>query len=93
MNFLNRKRLPDLEIKGLPEGRMGEGIVSEFGMGGHSPLCLKWIADKDLLYNTRNLVFRGRLDGWRMDTCIRMAESLHSSPEIITLLIDYVCTC
>ena len=98
MNFLNRKRLPDLEIKGLPEERMGEGIASEFGMGGHSPLCWKWIADKDLLYNTRNLVFRGSLDGrgvWgRMDTCIRVAESLHrDSAEITTLLIDYVCAC
>ena len=53
MNFLNRKRLTDLEIKGLPKGRMGEGTVSEFGMD-HTLLCLKWIANKDLLYNTRN---------------------------------------
>ena len=42
-------------------------------------------------------MFRGSLDGrgvWgRMDTCIRVAESLHSSAEITTLLIDYVCAC
>ena len=54
VNFLNRKRLIDLEIKGLPEGRMGEGTVSEFGMDRYTLLCLKWIANKDLLYNTRN---------------------------------------
>ena len=53
MNFLNRKRLTDLEIKGLPKGRMGMGIVSEFGMD-YTLLCLKWVANKDLLYNTRN---------------------------------------
>ena len=43
-------------------------------------------------------MFRGSLDGrgvWgRMDTCIRVAESLHrDSAEITTLLIDYVCAC
>ena len=53
MNFLNRKRLTYLEIKGLPKGRMGMGIVSEFGMD-YTLLCLKWVANKDLLYNTRN---------------------------------------
>ena len=33
---------------------MGEGIVREFGMDTYTLLYLKWITDKDLLYNTGN---------------------------------------
>ena len=35
-------------------GRMGEGIVREFGMDLYTLDYLKWIANKDLLYSTRN---------------------------------------
>jgi len=33
---------------------LGEGIVGEFGMDMYTPLCVNWIADKLLLYNTWN---------------------------------------
>ena len=36
----------------LPEGRMGEQIVREFGMNVYTLLYLKWITYKDLPYNT-----------------------------------------
>ena len=35
-------------------GRMGEGIVREFGMNMYPLLYLKWITNKDLLYSTGN---------------------------------------
>ena len=58
-------------------------------------LYLKWITTKDLLYST------GHSDQWhsgqwqpdgrgfegRMDTWICMAESLHCSPETITVML------
>ena len=53
-------------------------------MDGYIVLYLKWIANKDLLYGTWNVIWQ---PGWeRMDTCICMAESLRCSPEIITTL-------
>ena len=33
-------------------GRMGKGIVREFGMDMYILLYLKWITNKDLLYGT-----------------------------------------
>ena len=33
----------------VPGGRMGEGIVREFGMAMYTLLYLKWITHKDLL--------------------------------------------
>ena len=33
---------------------MEEGIVREFGIDMYTVLYLKWITNKDLLYNTRN---------------------------------------
>ena len=33
---------------------MGEGLVREFGMDRYILLDLKWITNKDLLYNTGN---------------------------------------
>ena len=33
-------------------GRMGVGIVREFGIDMYTLLYLKWIANKDLLYST-----------------------------------------
>ena len=35
-------------------GRMGEGIVREFGMDMYTLLYIKWITNKDLLYSTGN---------------------------------------
>ena len=35
-------------------GRMGAGIVKEFGMDTYTLLYLKWITNKDLLYSTWN---------------------------------------
>ena len=77
------------------EGR-GEGIVSEFGMDMYTGLNLKWMNNKDLQGNSAQC-FCGSLDGrgvWgRMDTCIRMAESLCCPPETITtLFISYTPT-
>ena len=42
---------PELTVAG---GRMGEGIVKEFGMNMYPLLYLKWITNKDLLYSTGN---------------------------------------
>ena len=60
-------------------------------------MYLKWITNKDLLYNTWNsaqcyvAAWMGEDLGERMDTCIYMDESLHLSPENITaLLIGYI---
>ena len=33
---------------------LGEGIVREFGIERYTPLYLKWITNKVLLYNTGN---------------------------------------
>ena len=41
---------------GLPEGRIGEGIVREFGMDRYILLYLKCITNEDLLYSTGNSV-------------------------------------
>ena len=35
----------------LEEG-WGEGTVREFGIDMHTPLCLKWLTNKELLYST-----------------------------------------
>ena len=35
-------------------GRMGEGIVKEFGMDMYSLLYLKWVTNNDLPFNTWN---------------------------------------
>ena len=32
----------------------GEGVVREFGMDMYTLLYLKWISNKDVLYNTGN---------------------------------------
>ena len=37
-----------------PGGRMGEGIVREFGMDMDTLLCLTWRTSKDLLDSTGN---------------------------------------
>ena len=70
---------------------MGERMLGKFGMDRYTLLYFKGITNKDLLYSTRNCSrLRGSLDGrgvgGRMDTCIRMAETLRCSPEAITTL-------
>jgi len=77
-------------------GCWGEGIVREFGMDRYTLLYLKWIANEDLPYSTRNsaqyyvAAWMGQCFGGRMDMCIYMVESLCCSPEIVTtLLIGY----
>ena len=56
MNLQNRNRLTDLEKwnLSLPEGKMREGIVREFGMNMYTLLYLKWIIIRDLLYSPWN---------------------------------------
>ena len=62
----------------------------------HTLLYLKWIINKDLLYSTGNsaqyyvAAWMGGEFGGKMDTYIRMAESLCCPPEsVTTLLICY----
>ena len=76
-------------IKGKDDG---EGTVREFGMDMDTLLYLKWITNKDLLYNMElGSVLCDSLDGrevlGRMDTCICMAESLCCSLETTTTLL------
>ena len=42
------------QTRGCQGGRVGEGIVREFGIDMYTLLYLKWITNKDLLYNTGN---------------------------------------
>ena len=74
----------------------GEGWES--GRDMDTPLYLKWMTSKDLLYNTEfcstlwaSLDWRG---AWgRKDTCMCVAEALPCSSETITaLLISYTPT-
>ena len=65
-------------------------------MDMHTLLYLKWIINKDLLYSTGNsaqyyvAAWMGGEFGGKMDTYIRMAESLCCPPEsVTTLLICY----
>ena len=57
MNLFTKEKQTDLEKElrvAEQGGRMGEGIVREFGMHMHILLYLKRITNKDLLYNTEN---------------------------------------
>ena len=54
LNVQNRKRFTDSENRFMDAGRIGEGIVREFGMDRYTLLYLKWITNKDLLYSTGN---------------------------------------
>lgn len=53
-----------------------EGVVRELEININTPVYLKWVTNKDLVYSTRELCskFCGRLDGrgvWgRMDMCM-----------------------
>ena len=65
----------------------------EFGMDMYTLLYLEWITNQFLLYHTELCsMLLDSLDGRevrvRMDTCMCMAESLCSSPETITILLD-----
>ena len=52
MNLQNRKDRLGKRTYGCCG--VGEGTVREFGMDMYTLLCLKWITNKDLLYNTWN---------------------------------------
>ena len=58
MNLLTKiKKFTDLENDLMVAGgRMGEAIVRWFGMDMYTPMYLKWITNKDLLYSTWNSV-------------------------------------
>ena len=68
---------------------MEEGIVREFGMNMYTPLYLKRITKKDLLYSTWNSA-QCFLAAWRGGEFegewihVYMDESLYCSPETIT---------
>ena len=79
-----------------PGGRMGEGIVREFGMDMDTLLYLTWRSNKELLSRTGSsaqchvAAWMGGEFGGRRDTC--MAESLHRPPETVTTpLISRTC--
>ena len=44
----------DSDLENDHRGRMGEGRVREFGIDMYTPLYLKWITSKDLLYRAGN---------------------------------------
>ena len=78
MNLENRKRLIDLEKELMVAGgRMGEGIVGEFGMNRYTLLCLKWKTNKGLLYSAGNSAqcyvadWMGEEFGGRKDTSVK----------------------
>ena len=89
----NRNRLTDFEHKRVVvwEG-WGKRTVREFAKDLYTPLYLRWITNKDLLYSTWNSAqyyvaawVGGELAG-RMDPSVYTAETLHCSPETITTL-------
>ena len=91
-------RLTELKNELMVAG-VRRGIVTDFGKVMYTLLYLKWITNKNLLYSTQNsvqcyvpdrmAVLCASRVSRRMNTCIRMAESLHCSPETMTtLLID-----
>ena len=38
------------------KGKGGEGINQEFGINRYTPLGIKWVNNKDLLYSTGNYI-------------------------------------
>ena len=75
----------------------GEGTVKDFGKVMYTLLCLKCIANKDLLYSTWDsaqcyvAAWMGGGSGENGYMHIYMAESLQGSPETsTTLLISYI---
>ena len=87
----NSNRLTDLENESVVASGKDGGIVMEFGEDMHTPLYLKWVITRDLLYSTRDpaqcymAVWMGgnlQENGYMyMD-----AYSLHSASETITTL-------
>ena len=72
--LMSKEPVLELMVAGRKDG-VPEGIVKEFGMDMYTPLYLKWITSKDLLYSTCNCsVLCGSLDGrtvWgRLDSCL-----------------------
>ena len=83
-------------VAGAGEGGCGEGIVREFGMDMSTLLCLRWIINKDLLYNTRNsaqcfvAAWMGGQTGGEWIHVYVWLSPFNCSPEtVITLIINY----
>ena len=97
MYLENRNRPTDLgtNLWLLMGKEWGEEIIRKFGMDMYTLLCLKWRTNQDLLCIKGTLLNVSGQPGWEgslgsMDTCICVAQTLHCSPETITiLLIDY----
>ena len=58
-------------------GRMGEGRVRKFGIDRYILLYLKWITNKDLLYNSENSAqcyvaawMGGEFEGEQIHVCV-----------------------
>ena len=52
----NRNRLTDIEnIYGYQRGKGGGGINYEYEINRYKQLYIKWIRNKDALYNTGNI--------------------------------------
>ena len=72
---------------------MWEGTVREFGMDMYTLLHLKWITNEDLLHSTENPVqcyaaaWVGGESRGRWIHANVLAESLHGSPETMTILL------
>ena len=87
MDFLTNQKETH-RLRKQTYGCQGEGIVSEFGKVMYTLLYLRWITNKDLMYNTRistqfyvPVQMAGEVWG-RTDTSMCMAESLHCSPNL-----------
>ena len=73
----------------LSRGRMGEGIVREFGMDTYTLLYLKWATNQPSLFFTLSAgnsaqsyvaAWMGSEFGGEVDTCLCMAEYLFCPP-------------
>ena len=68
------------------------GINWEIGIGIYTPLYIKLITNKDLLYNTGNstqysvMTYMGKESKKRVDICIWITDSLCCTPETNTTL-------
>ena len=94
MNEVIYKTERDSQTREWTYGCQGEGwkgeIDWEFGININTLLYLKQIANKDLLHSTGTPFLNGKKELKRIDTCIRITESLCCIPETnTTLLINY----
>ena len=93
----HRLKRTNLWLPGEEWGRMRGRNIQEVGIDMYTLPYLKWVINKDLLYNTGNsaqsyvAAWMGGEIGGRIGTCVCMAKSLCCSPATITtLLISYI---